>query len=507
MLNLMEHPLLRLWHFVISPNYSRTLTILVLLTIAAAVPLTVYVSQQRQELRQRAREPNCLDEGYQAGNVKHDCSTTSRACASEENGVGVPYVCNANGSWSLVDPPGEAGECTDDCDLPPEPTSTPEPTAVPNTPIPNTPVPNTPIPPPATATPGTGGPSCPQIYVMWKVGSGNWSSRIDTSLANASQVQGGVFISGGQQPVNASDIVSLSFSGPNYSQGAGNPFKFIPLASGTYEITARHKCGSNSLNEASLNVASTGTSPVPTSQPGRICLQCVNNVFQNATGCGSTNCENVTVVNGTLCMATPNVRGASCGPGTPTATPTTPPGQATATPIPAGTKFSLILNLQGIGSGIGENPSPKNTTKQVTLQLFDPVSDRQIAEGKGDLTYDPSTETFKGTANVSANIATGNYTVRVKSKRYLRRRFPGVHRITTGGTYTGLPQVSLVVGDANDDNKLTIEDYHAFISCFEGKATTSSCSDMDAVDFNGDGKVDIADFKLQALSFQTRQGD
>lgn len=42
-----------------SPSHSRTITILVSFTILAAIPLTVYVAQQQQQLKQRAAGNNC----------------------------------------------------------------------------------------------------------------------------------------------------------------------------------------------------------------------------------------------------------------------------------------------------------------------------------------------------------------------------------------------------------------------------------------------------------------
>lgn len=454
----------RLWHFVVSPNYSRTLTLLLLLTLVAAVPLTVYVSQQRQELRQRAEH---LENDYacnrphqvQVGEDVGDCDAGNGCTGNLYAQYDHTADTDGDGTADSDDPDDQPYCVNTSCSEPITcPTPTPEPTATPQPPPPTSAaVPPTTAPP--TTTPATGGQN------------------------------------------TCSTVTNNQFC----TTGSCASHGMIP--------------GTGSCGEARYNCCKSVTATAtPTQAPGRICLQCVvGRALQDGNGCDANtpNCEAVlTNTPPFLCKGTSDAKGPNkCGPGAPTAMPvpsqpiTPPPGGGTATPIPAGTKFSLILKLQGIGSGIGENPSPKSSTKQVTVQLFDPVSDEQVAEGNGELTYNPSTETFKGTKNVSANIQSGNYTVRVKSKRYLRRRFPGVHSITAGGTYTRLPQVSLVVGDANGDNQFTIEDYNLFISCFEGKATTSSCSDMDAVDFNSDGKVDIADFKLQAISFQTRQGD
>ncbi|MCL5439277.1 MAG: hypothetical protein M1268_04850 [Patescibacteria group bacterium] len=49
-----SNPFKRLWQVFSSPTHSRTLGILTLLIIVAAVPLTIYIAQKQQEVRQRA---------------------------------------------------------------------------------------------------------------------------------------------------------------------------------------------------------------------------------------------------------------------------------------------------------------------------------------------------------------------------------------------------------------------------------------------------------------------
>lgn len=49
-----------LWQLINSHIYTKTVSIVALFLIVAAVPLTVYISQQRQEIRQRASEPTPL---------------------------------------------------------------------------------------------------------------------------------------------------------------------------------------------------------------------------------------------------------------------------------------------------------------------------------------------------------------------------------------------------------------------------------------------------------------
>ena len=47
--------------FVNAPSHSRTIAMLIMLIILAAIPLTVIISQRQQELRQRAETDYCAD--------------------------------------------------------------------------------------------------------------------------------------------------------------------------------------------------------------------------------------------------------------------------------------------------------------------------------------------------------------------------------------------------------------------------------------------------------------
>ena len=56
----------------------------------------------------------------------------------------------------------------------------------------------------------------------------------------------------------------------------------------------------------------------------------------------------------------------------------------------------------------------------------------------------------------------------------------------------GEPDVEIVVGDANNDSKLTVSDA-AFIARTLAKRETIDVKTNPAADFNGDGKVTVSD--------------
>lgn len=115
--------------FLSYPTHSRTLSILSFLAILLAIPLTVFIAQQQQEIRQRA-EGSCPDQCYSTelwvgipslsdGTCDNSHPQAVFKCPGEENTVtcgGQPYYCD--GYW-------RAGV------RPQAPTATPIPTSTP----------------------------------------------------------------------------------------------------------------------------------------------------------------------------------------------------------------------------------------------------------------------------------------------------------------------------------------------------------------------------------------
>lgn len=81
----------RFWNFVSSPRYSRTLSLLALLVIAIMVPVTVIVSRQQTELRQKAESSCGYSTPYTCSN-DNECFWNGSACQhkidSSQDGIG-----------------------------------------------------------------------------------------------------------------------------------------------------------------------------------------------------------------------------------------------------------------------------------------------------------------------------------------------------------------------------------------------------------------------------------
>ncbi|MBW4438445.1 MAG: hypothetical protein KME04_14995 [Pleurocapsa minor GSE-CHR-MK-17-07R] len=160
-----------------------------------------------------------------------------------------------------------------------------------------------------------------------------------------------------------------------------------------------------------------------------------------------------------------------------TATPTvTLTPSATLTP-PAGDTLSAVVALQGrAGAGLA-------TT--FTLELYEGSS---LIGAYSPVTDTSGTFTFTG-------LPTGTYTAWLKHPQYL----------ATVATIT-LPQIvgqvsfgTLLAGDANDDNVVTLLDFSLLATSFGLNASLGGFEPR--VDFNGDNAITLLDFSLLASNF------
>lgn len=188
----------------------------------------------------------------------------------------------------------------------------------------------------------------------------------------------------------------------------------------------------------------------------------------------------------------------------PTATPIPPTSTPTltATPVPGATRLAFNLSLQGLGTG--GNPTPQHSQKNVTVQLFN-ASNVQVGPDKtGLLTY--ANGNYAGTIDVGV-IPSGNYTIKVKADKYLRKLMPGIQVINTGTTYT-VPTATLIVGDINGDNIIDVLDFGILQNCYGAKANTPTCGAFKSLaDLDDNGAIEGVDVNLFIRSIATRIGD
>ncbi|HSX40030.1 MAG TPA: hypothetical protein VLF68_00250 [Candidatus Saccharimonadales bacterium] len=121
-------------------------------------------------------------------------------------------------------------------------------------------------------------------------------------------------------------------------------------------------------------------------------------------------------------------------------------------------------------------------------------------------------------APTAPGLPSGNYIIKIKTDRYLRKLVPGVQNLTAGQT-VALPQLLMTVGDVNGDNILNILDYNILSDCFDtnhlmtdlsSRYVSPSCSahhESPNADLNDDGIIDGVDYNFFVSNLPQPNGD
>ncbi len=119
------------------------------------------------------------------------------------------------------------------------------------------------------------------------------------------------------------------------------------------------------------------------------------------------------------------------------------------------------------------------------------------------------------------DLRDGNYSVKVKTDRYLRKLVPGAQKIALLKD-NSITQVALVAGDTNGDNLVNILDYNAFIDCGYGALNPLPLDDANSIfnkrvcqvhtpainiDVNDNGIIDSTDYNLFLRELSVQSGD
>ena len=169
--------------------------------------------------------------------------------------------------------------------------------------------------------------------------------------------------------------------------------------------------------------------------------------------------------------------------------------------------FAVVANAL-IGQRTITVTNPDGQTTTATLTVLPPLFSGTIAFGDYPQTAKPpvtvefldaaqnvafsttATPAANGTISLEPDVSAGVYTVRVRSSHFLRRAVTGVD--ASGGTATF--SASLINGDVNNDNTITVADVNALRSAL-GTSVGDPGYNPDA-DLNGDGTVSIADVNI-----------
>lgn len=216
-----------------------------------------------------------------------------------------------------------------------------------------------------------------------------------------------------------------------------------------------------------------------------------------------------------------------------TTTPTITSVPPTPKPTNAGTETNLTfeLLLHGIGSA-GDNPNPSGNElsnknplhpqRNLQLEIFD-VDNKLVTSISGalSLNYEVNSGTFVGVLDLGPNFQEGNYNLKIKTDRYLKRRIPGIIQVKPKQD-TRVPKIDLVAGDVNSDNILNVIDYNAFLDCGYGEIEPLPLADPNAVynsnecqahkppelvDIDDNGIINGPDYNLFIRELSVQNGD
>ncbi len=169
----------------------------------------------------------------------------------------------------------------------------------------------------------------------------------------------------------------------------------------------------------------------------------------------------------------------------------------TEAPITPNMQIKVKVRIQGIGKG--GNTSPKHLTRKVTAVIYG-AGEAPVAQGSGYLTYD-NQQFFTGVINLG-RMQQGIYFVKLMSYGTLLTLVQPEFQHLNIGPVNEMPAVTLIQGDVNSDNVISLTDYNLALACFQDKF----CQVKEVIDLNDDGTTNVTDYNLLLQSFTQQRG-
>lgn len=188
----------------------------------------------------------------------------------------------------------------------------------------------------------------------------------------------------------------------------------------------------------------------------------------------------------------------------PTNTPVPPTNTPIPTVPPTQAELNVSLILRGIGIKTGDNTSPVNKNRSVSLEIFN-AQNQSVAKLPGTLKYIDAAGNYQGSFTITPQLSSGNYLASVKFPNTLSKRLPGILTFVAGQT-TNTPAVQMVSGDLSNDNQLELQDWTNMVACTREE---TGCTDTIkvAADLNDDGQISPADAAIMHREFSIRAGE
>jgi hypothetical protein len=203
--------------------------------------------------------------------------------------------------------------------------------------------------------------------------------------------------------------------------------------------------------------------------------------------------------------------------------------QTTTSGTATETTLSLSVFLHGIGNA-GDNPNPNGNSnsnktpvhlqRNLNILVFD-ASNHVVANTFMPIIYDRASGSFIGSLRLDDTIPAGNYTIKIKTDRYLRKILPGVQQIKRGQD-NAFKDIQMIAGDANNDNLLNVLDYNALRDCGYGQLNplpnidsksvfqSTACqahAPAENVDLDDNGTINAFDYNLFLRELSVQKGD
>lgn len=196
---------------------------------------------------------------------------------------------------------------------------------------------------------------------------------------------------------------------------------------------------------------------------------------------------------------TPTITLSPTGTVKPSSSPTTTQQPTTTrTPSPTPVTLQLSLAIKGVGNTAGANSTPNPFTVNAYGEVYDQQNTR-VQRFTTELWYSSATGTFNGAA--ATQLPPGQYAIRLNtgnslwSKGTLTQYASGNNEVRTE---------SVILGDFNGDNQITMGDHSMLVSCYGKKR----CSSKTRYDLNFDGQVNGVDYNIFISNLlQKRTGD
>lgn len=185
-------------------------------------------------------------------------------------------------------------------------------------------------------------------------------------------------------------------------------------------------------------------------------------------------------------------------------------------PPPQPQSSTLFYIEPFIIDGIKKTNTQNIKDKNITLYLYnltdDPIQDSKETKVFRKLTipaaYDKTSNTFSSSKFSFDNTPVGKYQLLLKVSGSLKQNL-GTEDLSSSSETIIIQgkEIKLIMGDINNDNEINMLDYAMIANCFEAKAVTSLCQNIDQADLNYDGLINSLDydFFLESLVSKTKK--